>query len=80
MENPFLLAMALLESRGITTRFLQRTIDNEPAPGTGGEEPINWQLLKATVQPEVCQRRVSAKTVERTRPLGRKHFARGSCV
>jgi hypothetical protein len=45
MENPFLLAVALLESRGITTRFLSRTQDNEPDPRVGEEKPIDWRLL-----------------------------------
>jgi hypothetical protein len=45
MENPFVLAVALLESRGITTRFLSRTQNNEPDSRVGEEKPIDWRLL-----------------------------------
>jgi hypothetical protein len=45
MENPFLLAVALLESRKITTRLLASARENEPAFGVERDEPIDWSLL-----------------------------------
>lgn len=54
MENPFLLAVALLESREITDRFLARTKGDRPDSRSGGEGPIDWRLLvDVTVRPEV---------------------------
>ena len=45
MENPFLFAIALFESRKITTRLLASARENEPDFGVERDEPINWRLL-----------------------------------
>src|SRR5690348_8628841 len=56
MENPFLLAVALFESRKITTRLLAGAKKNEPDSRLVREKPIDWRLLvKAAVQPEVAE-------------------------
>jgi hypothetical protein len=56
MENPFLLAVALLESRKITTWLLAGAKKNEPDSRIKGEKPIDWRLLvDHTVRPEVAQ-------------------------
>ena len=56
MENPFVLAVALLESRRITTRFLLRTKDSEPDTCVEEERPIDWRLLVYdTTQPKVAE-------------------------
>ena len=45
MENPFLLAVALLESRAIAKPLLSTARDHKAASQMGVEKPINWQLL-----------------------------------
>ncbi|MBV8097969.1 MAG: hypothetical protein JOZ31_02315 [Verrucomicrobia bacterium] len=45
MENPFLLAVALWESRKITTRLLGGAKKNEPDFRLEREKPIDWLLL-----------------------------------
>jgi hypothetical protein len=45
MENPFLLAVALFESRKITTRLLASARENEPDSGVERDNPIDWRLL-----------------------------------
>jgi hypothetical protein len=45
MENPFLLAVALWESREVTIRLLAGARENEPDSPVGGEKPIDWRLL-----------------------------------
>jgi len=45
MENPFLLAVALLESRGIAKPWLSNARDHKADSQMGVEKPINWRLL-----------------------------------
>jgi hypothetical protein len=45
MENPFLLAIALLESRGIAKPWLSNARDHKADSQMGVEKPINWRLL-----------------------------------
>jgi hypothetical protein len=45
MENPFLFAIALFESRKITARLLASARENEPDFGVERDEPIDWRLL-----------------------------------
>ena len=45
MENPFLLAVALWESREVTIRIFAGARENEPDSPVGGEKPIDWRLL-----------------------------------
>ena len=45
MENPFLLAVALLESRAITKPLLSSARDHKADSQMGVEKPINWRLL-----------------------------------
>jgi hypothetical protein len=81
MENPFLLAVALLESREIATRFLRRTMDRKADSPMGVEEPINWQLLvDDNVQPEVRRDRFSPKTFGHTPAPGLEQVTDKSCV
>ena len=45
MENPFLLAVALLESRAIAKPVLSSARDHKADSQMGVEKPINWRLL-----------------------------------
>jgi hypothetical protein len=45
MENPFLLAVALLESRAIAKPLLSNARDHKADSQLGVEKPINWRLL-----------------------------------
>jgi hypothetical protein len=47
MENPFLLAVALLESRAIAKPLLSSARDHKADSQTGVEKPIDWRLLFA---------------------------------
>lgn len=71
MENQFLLAIALLESRELTTRFLLKTRDHKADSRLGLERPINWQLLVDDPESsEVRPERFSANSLEHSGPLG----------
>ena len=45
MENPFLLAVALLESRAIAKPLLSSARDHKADSQMEVEKPINWRLL-----------------------------------
>jgi len=65
MENPFVLAVALLESREVTIRFLAGARENEPDSPVAREKPIDWRLLvDATVPAEIAQRSDSNAAAE----------------
>jgi hypothetical protein len=71
MENPFLLAIALLETREITTRFLSKTRADKADSRLGVERPINWLLLiDDSEQSEIRPERISANSGKRSGPLG----------
>jgi hypothetical protein len=80
MENPFLLAVALLESRRITTRLLASARENEPGFGVERDEPIDWRLLVkacgATGEPERHQSR-SASSRGRGKAAPQKEVGEG---
>jgi hypothetical protein len=93
MENPFLLAIALWESREVTTRLLAGAKENEPDSRLERERPIDWRLLAGdVVQPEGHQSasnpgRPRKRGALRERDLGEggrtkclEHVTRGSCA
>src|SRR5260370_17744186 len=56
MENPFLLAVALLESRAIAKPLLSSARDHKADSQMGVEKPINWRLLfDRSAQPSLRQ-------------------------
>lgn len=64
MENPFLLAIALWESREVTIRFLAGARENEPDSQVREEKPIDWRLLvDSTAQTEGAEGKVCNPTV-----------------
>ena len=75
MENPFLLAIALWESRKTMIRFFPRRTYHQVESPPGVEKPIDWQLLADNkAESEAAQERASNpahapwtrdKTVER---------------
>ena len=64
MESIWCLAIAVLEAREITIRFLGSAKETKPDSRLGGgEETINWRLLVVdTVQPEIAHQSVSDNT------------------
>jgi hypothetical protein len=65
MENPFLLAVALLESRAIAKPWLLSARDHKADSQMGVEKPINWRLLlNGSAQPAGRQDRLSCANGE----------------
>jgi hypothetical protein len=65
MENPFLLAVALLESQAIAKPLLSSGRDHKADSQTGVEKPINWRLLfDGSAQPAGRQDRLSCANGE----------------
>jgi hypothetical protein len=80
MENPFFLAIALLESREIATSLFRRALDHKADSPMTVKGP-NWQLLvDDTEESEVRQDRLSPKTVERTPAPALEHVTGDSCM
>jgi hypothetical protein len=65
MENPFLLAVALLESRAIAKPLLSSVRDHKADSQMGVEKPINWRLLfDGSAQATLRQDRLSCANTE----------------
>jgi hypothetical protein len=65
MENPFLLAVALLENRAIAKPLLSSACDHKADSQMPVEKPINWRLLSdGSAQAAGRQDRLSCATGE----------------
>jgi len=74
MENPFVLAVALLESRKVTNRFLAGARGNEPDSPIGVEKPIDWRLLvDDSVQREGTERSACNPAAQKSNTLSLQH-------